>query len=194
MLPADLRNSLETLELLQSGHDFQATPLAGGVSSDIWLLETEQRRFCVKRALPKLKVAQDWFAPLDRNRYEHHWYQLAHQIVPGSVPQVLATDDAALLFAMEYLDPEQHPLWKTELLAGRIKPTFAARVGQRLGKIHSATAHRSDLADAFASGSNFEQLRLEPYLRATALRHSEFTTILQSLADKTTHQLSLIHI
>ncbi|HCV86026.1 MAG TPA: aminoglycoside phosphotransferase, partial [Deltaproteobacteria bacterium] len=35
MLPADLRNSLETLELLQSGHDFRATPLAGGVSSDI---------------------------------------------------------------------------------------------------------------------------------------------------------------
>ena len=160
MLPADLRNSLETLELLQSGHDFQATPLAGGVSSDIWLLETEQRRFCVKRALPKLKVAQDWFAPLDRNRYEHHWYQLAHQIVPGSAPQVLAADDAALLFAMEYLDPEQHLLWKTELLEGRINPSFAARVGERLGKIHSATAHRSDLADAFATGSNFK-----PYIQ-----------------------------
>ena len=116
MLPADLRSSLEILGLLQIGQAFQATPLAGGVSSDIWLLETKQRRFCVKRALPKLKVAQDWFAPLDRNRYERHWYQLAHQIVPGSVPQVLAADDAALLFAMEYLDPEQHPLWKTELL------------------------------------------------------------------------------
>ena len=101
MLPADLRSSLETLGLLQSGQDFQATPLTGGVSSDIWLLETKQRRFCVKRALPKLKVTQDWFAPLDRNRYEHHWYQLAHQIVPGSVPQVLAADDDALLFAME---------------------------------------------------------------------------------------------
>lgn len=194
MLPADLRSSLETLGLLQIGQDFQAKPLTGGVSSDIWLLETKQRRFCVKRALPKLKVAQDWFAPLDRNRYERHWYQLAHQIVPGSAPQVLAADDAALLFAMEYLDPEQHPLWKTELLEGRINPTFAAQVGERLGKIHSATAHRSDLADAFATGSNFEQLRLEPYLRATALRHSEFTTILQSLADKTAHQkLTLVH-
>ena len=153
MLPADLKSSLETLGLLQSGQDFQATPLTGGVSSDIWLLETKQRSFCVKRALPKLKVAQDWFAPLDRNRYEHHWYQLAHQIVPGSAPQVLVADDDALLFAMEYLDSEKHLLWKTELLEGRIKPTFAAQVGERLGKIHSATAHCSDLANAFATGS-----------------------------------------
>jgi aminoglycoside phosphotransferase (APT) family kinase protein len=194
MLPADLRSALETLGLLRSGQAFQAKPLTGGVSSDIWLLETKQRRFCVKRALPKLKVAQDWFAPLDRNRYEHCWYQLAHQIVPGSAPQVLAADNAALLFAMEYLDPEQHPLWKTELLEGRIKPAFAAQVGERLGRIHAATAHRTDLADAFATGSNFEKLRLEPYLRATAIRHSELTTILQRLADKTAHQqLVLVH-
>ena len=34
--------------------------LTGGVSSDIWRVTTPSRRFCVKRALPKLKVAQEW--------------------------------------------------------------------------------------------------------------------------------------
>ncbi len=35
-------------------------PLAGGVSSDIHLVETAARAFCVKRALPRLKVAALW--------------------------------------------------------------------------------------------------------------------------------------
>ena len=45
--PRKLRYAIYTLSL---------TPLAGGVSSDIYLPQTAGRRFVVKRALQKLKV------------------------------------------------------------------------------------------------------------------------------------------
>jgi hypothetical protein len=39
---------------------------------------------CVKRALPRLRVAQVWEAPVERNRYEWRWMQAAARIVPGA--------------------------------------------------------------------------------------------------------------
>jgi len=89
--------------------------LSGGVSSDIWRVEIAGKRICVKRALPRLRVAQVWEAPIERNRYERQWMQAALKAVPGGAPKVLAWDDAAGLFAMEFVD---HPVWKTMLSEG----------------------------------------------------------------------------
>ena len=117
-----------------------AERLTGGVSSDIWRVAVGGRVFCVKRAMAKLAVKDDWFAPVERNRYERLWYETAGDRVPGIAPRVIAHDDAAMLFAMEYLDPAGHRLWKAELLAGRVDIDFAATVGQKLALVHSATA------------------------------------------------------
>ena len=55
--------------------------LTGGVSSDIVRVSLSGGRdFCAKRALPKLKVASDWQAPLDRNHFEIAWLQKAGEI------------------------------------------------------------------------------------------------------------------
>lgn len=43
-------------------------PLTGGVSSDIWRIDTAQGPVCAKRALAKLRVAADWRAPIERNQ------------------------------------------------------------------------------------------------------------------------------
>ena len=90
--------------------------LTGGVSSDIWRIEADGRVFCVKRALAKLKVKADWFAPIERNRHEVAWYQIANEIVPGAAPRILAHDETAMMCAMEFLDPEVHKLWKSDCL------------------------------------------------------------------------------
>ena len=42
-------------------------PLTGGVSSDIWRIDTARGPVCAKRALSKLRVAADWRAPIERN-------------------------------------------------------------------------------------------------------------------------------
>ncbi|HWA37039.1 MAG TPA: aminoglycoside phosphotransferase family protein [Burkholderiales bacterium] len=151
------------------GAAVSATPLAGGISSDIWRVELARGPVCVKRALPRLRVVQVWEAPVERNAYEHDWLLEAAKAAPGAVPRVLAQGQGA--FAMEYLPPERFPVWKAMLRDGNADPAFAAQVGATLARIHAATAGREDLARRFATDALFFALRLEPYLAFTAGRH-----------------------
>ena len=70
MQTGDLDQCLCRLGVIRRGESVEVTPLTGGVSSDIRLVEVDGRRFCVKRALPRLKVAALWEAPVDRNAAE----------------------------------------------------------------------------------------------------------------------------
>jgi len=170
-----------------------ASVLTGGVSSDIWKVALRSGPVCVKRALPRLRVAQLWEAPVERNRYEWRWMQVAARIVPGSAPRVLAQDEAGL-FAMEYLDGERHPLWKGELRAGRADAAFARQVGERLARIHAATAGDAAIARDFATDAGFHAIRLEPYLLATARVHRDLAVPLQALAERTAAtRAALVH-
>jgi aminoglycoside phosphotransferase (APT) family kinase protein len=159
-----------------------AVALAGGVSSDIWKVELRSGTLCVKRALPRLRVAQVWEAPVERNLYERRWLETASRIVPGIAPRVLAASDEGL-FAMEYLDTL--PLWKDELREGRADPAFAHAVGARLAAVHAATADDAAIAAQFATDANFHAIRLEPYLLATARAHPDLADRLQALVART---------
>ncbi len=170
--------------LAAPGETVAATALTGGVSSDIWKVELRSGPVCVKRALPRLRVAQLWEAPVERNRYEWRWMRAAARIAPGSAPRVLAHDDAGV-FAMEYLDGARHPVWKDELRAGRADAAFARQVGERLARIHAATAGDARVAAEFATDASFHAIRLEPYLLATARRHADVAPQLERLAQRT---------
>ena len=170
-----------------------AEPLTGGVSSDIWKVALAAGTICVKRALPRLRVKQVWEAPVGRNRFERLWMETAAAIVPGIAPKVLASDESGI-FAMEYLDPATHPLWKAELAAGRASPAFAAQAGHALVRIHAGTASRSDFAARFATDASFHAIRLEPYLLATARAHPDLASRLEELAATTAGtRLALVH-
>lgn len=169
-------------------------PLTGGVSSDILRVVTSRGIYCVKRALPKLRVQADWRAPTERNRYEVEWMRLAGSILPGAVPRVLADDRDALLFVMEYLEPETHPVWKTRLREGVVEPDFAGEVGRRIARIHSATADDPEVARRFATDGIFFPIRLEPYLTATARAHPDVGPQLEALVRVTgTTKHCLVH-
>src|SRR5271169_6785548 len=128
----DLIEPLRRMGLLKAGEPARLTPLTGGVSSDISLVEAGGRRFCVKRALPRLKVAALWEAPVGRNAAEAAYMRAVAQWLPRAVPRVLGEDPDAGLFVMEYLPPADFPLWKAELLAGKVDSDFAAAVGRDL--------------------------------------------------------------
>ena len=151
------------------GAPVRVQALAGGVSSDIWRVDLPSGPICVKRALARLRVSQVWEAPIARNRYEREWLQTAGSVAPTSAPRVLAWDDEAGLFAMEYLE---HPVWKSLLAAGRADPAFAALAGASLAAIHAATAGKADFARRFATDAIFQAIRLEPYLVATSASHA----------------------
>ncbi len=114
-LDADVRAGLVRLGLVGNGEAVTAERLAGGVSSDIWKVETATRTFCVKRALAKLKVAQDWRAPVERSAYEAKWMAAARAFAPDAVPDLLGYDNQAQMIALAWYDPGEYKLWKSEL-------------------------------------------------------------------------------
>ncbi|MGH9578300.1 MAG: hypothetical protein ACRD3R_12750, partial [Terriglobales bacterium] len=122
MLPDEVLVFLRKHRLAAADEVPACQALAGGVSSDIWRIDLRSGPVCVKRALPRLRVAQVWEAPVERNQYERRWLETANAIVPGIAPRVLAGGDG--LFAMEYLSGQ--PVWKAELRDGRIDAAFAA--------------------------------------------------------------------
>jgi aminoglycoside phosphotransferase (APT) family kinase protein len=169
-------------------------PLAGGISCDVFMVRTASRTVVVKRALPKLRVAADWCAPAERSHAEVAWMRLVGGIDPTLVPQVLGEDRARHIFAMSYLPPETHPVWKGELAAGRIDADFAAKVGAALARIHRETAGRSDIARSFANGAQFHALRIDAYLLFTAARHDDVAPVLRAMAKNlATARSALMH-
>lgn len=187
-------DALRRAGLFGDGEDVRFEALTGGVSSDIWKVETGDRVFCVKRARARLKVEADWRAPVERNRFEVAWCEIANIFVPGAAPRILAHDADAMLCAMEFLDPATHPLWKNELRDGRIDPSQAAEVGRRLARIHAGAAGDPEIARRFPRADIFHAIRLEPYLEATAARHGDLAETLFALSRRAGDtRLTMIH-
>ena len=190
---AELIAVLERLGLVDAAN-VRIEPLTGGVSSDIFRVESRGRVMAVKRALPKLKVASDWHAPTERNRYEVAWMEVAGGAVPEAVPEILAHDEASGLFAMTYLDPAAYPVWKALLRDGCVDLGFAAEVSRRMALVHAATAGDAEIAARFATDHIFHPIRLEPYLEATARRHPSLSDQLMALSRETLEtKRALVH-
>jgi len=181
----EIHAALARMALVSAHQPVRLTPLAGGVSSDIWRVEAPGATFCVKRALARLKVAADWRAPVGRNRHEVAWFRTVGAIVPEAVPAILGDDEAAQAFAMTWLPPDRHPVWKTLLRDGVADTATAHAVGDVLGRIHAATADRADLAAAFATDATFHAIRLEPYLEATGRAHPDLAPRFAALVATT---------
>ncbi|MDE0335452.1 MAG: phosphotransferase [Defluviicoccus sp.] len=193
-LPDDIRAALGRLGLAGDGSEVRAVALSGGVSSDIWKVETGGRTVCVKRALPRLKVAADWRAPVARNAFEAAWIETAGAIVPDAVPRLLGHDPEAGLIAMDYLDPGEFLPWKEKLRRGRAEAEDARAVAAAIAAIHGATAGRDDIARRFASDGIFHAIRLEPYLESTARAHPDLAPALNGIVATTAAtRLALVH-
>lgn len=181
----DVVDAIRRLNLVGDDEPVSLRPLTGGVSSDIYVVETDRRRFCVKRALARLKVSAVWEAPLERNAAEAAWLRTVGEWLPNAVPMILGEDQRLGLFAMSYLPPEDNPVWKAQLLAGVVDLDFAKIVGRELALIHRRSAADPSLPIAFANDATFEQIRIEPYLRATARAYPDLAARLNALADAT---------
>ena len=182
---AGIEASLRRMGLIAADERPALTELDGGVSSLIVRADTARGPVCIKRALPRLKVAAAWFAPVERNAAEVAWIRAAAQIAPGSVPELLGEDPEARSFAMRFLPPERFPVWKHELRDGRARVDTARAVAAVLGRIHAATARRSDLAARFADDTAFRALRLVAYFEAAAQVNPECAPALMALVETT---------
>ena len=192
--PQDLYQALIRMDLMQAGLQPRLHALTGGVSSDIVRVDLPDGPICIKRALPQLRVAAVWRAPVERNMFEVEWIRTAAGIVPGAVPPILGVDRQAGLFAMGYFDPQMYPVWKQQLRDGVINPDTAQSVARCLVQIHAGTADNAELTARFATDHIFHPIRLEPYLLATADVHPDCGLILRDLAQTTaTTKRVLVH-
>ncbi len=183
-VPHEFVQALQELGLT-SASSLVGEPLTGGVSSDIWRIDTERGPVCAKRALAKLRVAADWQAPIERNSYEARWLQIANQASPGCAPELLGQHPALGVLVMRYLPASDFRLWKQVLRDGQADLSTARSVAQVLARIHSYSAQRPELAQQFNTDRIFFDIRLEPYLLATALRHPDLAETLQALVQQT---------
>jgi aminoglycoside phosphotransferase (APT) family kinase protein len=167
--------------------------LSGGVSSDIWLIDDGLRKLVLKRALPKLRVADDWFADVSRNRHEQDFMDYVQRFLPGAVPRLVHRDPDNGFFAMEYLGPE-FANWKTLLLAGQAVTAHACQAAEMLATIHSRSWRDFQAGADFATTAQFRQLRIDPYLVTTGNRHPRLRTLFHEEAERlASTSLCLVH-
>ena len=62
---AAIAEGLRRASLIAGGEVPVITALSGGVSCDVFRVETSARKLCAKRALPRLRVESVWEAPVD---------------------------------------------------------------------------------------------------------------------------------
>ncbi len=188
------RRLLGALGLCEEDAAMTVTPLAGGVASDIARVVVGDRSYAVKFALEQLKVAEEWRAPVHRNRAEYAWLSFVSGILPHNAPRLYGRSGTEGGFVMEYLAGDEVRLWKTTLLRGDPDRGEAAAVGTLLGRIHAAATRPGFDAAPFANADDFRALRIEPYLLFTAERHPALAAPLHALADSLdASRITLIH-
>lgn len=161
-------------------------PLTGGISSEIALLSVGDKKICVKFALEKLNVAQDWRAQTKRNHAEYQWLLFASTVVNGVSPALYGCSDVLFGFAMDFIEGPDVYQWKDALLKGKRNSGEAGKVGEVLGKIHQASAVSKEVNEKFQNQEDFYSLRLDPYLNYTKTQHPK-------LADELSQLISMLN-
>ncbi|MFF6983482.1 phosphotransferase family protein [Streptomyces sp. NPDC008343] len=166
-------------------------PLGGGVSSDVHDVMTTTDRLVVKVALPRLKVAEDWFASVSRAVVERRALGLAGRWTPHHVPEVVGWDDDGLL-VLRHLGDDVVP-WKPAILASHVHPTTGPELARLLAtwQEHGAEGAES-LGDQAVQ--NFDELRTGPFYRTVAARMPDVAAEISHLIqDAAARQECLVH-
>jgi len=166
--------------------------LTGGVSSEIYIVKDGKRTFVVKRALHKLKVEDEWFADISRNYAEQEFINYVSKFRPDAVPKLIFAKRIYSFFAMEFLDGFTN--WKDDLLSGICDLQLAYKAGALLGEIHFRSWDDYEAKQKFNTLENFEQLRIDPYLRTTAEKHPKLSSKILAEAERLRNtKLCLVH-
>ena len=192
-LDQDIKKILFEKKIIED-KNFDCLKLTGGVSSDIWRIISLKKNFCIKKSKSKLSVKQEWHAPVIRNYYEYQWYNEVNTISKNITPKVIYVNKNPYFFVMEYYDKKDYPLWKNELFNLKLNQNFTKNVALNLAKIHSQTYNKTIIAKKFDTIKLFEDLRIDPYIRFSALAHDDINSELISIADSLHNsQIALVH-
>lgn len=167
------------------------TALTGGVSSDIFLIEDQGKKWVAKRALEKLKVSAEWRADVNRYLSEYRYMKTVEPWIHDSIPRLRSMGNG--YFTMEFLG-EGFLNWKQEMMRGQIDPIWGERAGSIMGTIHNKSWMNPQVEADFQTTENFEALRLESYLRYTGKQYPELNSQFQEEANRIrSKRVALVH-
>jgi aminoglycoside phosphotransferase (APT) family kinase protein len=185
--PTQLLDWLRTTGRIGPVENPSVRVLAGGVSNrTVRVDRVRGEAWVLKQALPRLRVAVEWFSAPERAHREAlgmRW--LVPLAPPGAIPPLLFEDEGHHVVAMRAV-PEPHANWKALLLAGDVRADHVRQFGQLLGCIHRRSLLAAPrLRDLFADRTYFEGLRLEPFYLYTAGELPDAARFLGALAAET---------
>jgi 5-methylthioribose kinase len=172
----------------------RTTLLAGGVSGNVFRVETSEGRFVVKQACPQLRTRDAWFSDVARIFREVDVLNALADVLPESTtPRVLWVDRDNFAFAMTHA-PDGPGTWKDLLLAGSVEVACAAEAGRVLGRIHADSSRHAERYAAFDDGTVFRQLRVDPFYRTVAQRCPDVADKIEPLIrDLLERRVALCH-
>ena len=158
----------------------RAETLSGGVSNVVMRVTVPRGDdFVVKQSRAQLRTQAAWFSQPERIWRERDVLVALQDCTPsGLVPKLLFEDRDNFLIAMEAI-PREHIVWKTCLLNEDVDDAIARQLGEVLATIHAHTANVAQLIDSLGDRTIFDELRLDPFYRFVAARHSELRPALE---------------
>ena len=105
---------------------------------------------------------------------------MLHTLSADAVPELLDSDSERHTISISAAPRDWHD-WKSELLAGTVRPWIAERLGGLLAGWHRSTT-AAELPVELEGAERFEQLRLAPYFGAAGQRRPDLATALDALA------------
>ena len=169
-----------------------AHELSGGVSNSVFYVSRSiGNDFVLKQGRERLNVAEPWFCSMERIWREVDVLRICERLTRShqfssplrvETPRLLFEDRDNYLYAMTSA-PQDHVVWKSELLSGRARTDVAESCGALLGHLHSRTWHDDDLAQRLDDRQFFDGLRLDPYYRQVARVHADLRPAMERLID-----------
>ncbi|HUY91066.1 MAG TPA: phosphotransferase [Pirellulales bacterium] len=183
--------------------------LAGGVSNEVLYVsrpETPEGDFVLKQARAQLRTPDPWFCGVERIWREVEVLRVCAELLDArqapagadeplvaETPRILREDRENYAFVMSAA-PENHRVWKADLLAGRADPAIARECGRLLGRLHAGSWQNAAIRGRLEDRQIFDQLRLDPYYRTLARSFSGDAPLLEQLIESVlAHRRSLVH-
>jgi 5-methylthioribose kinase len=195
--PQNVPQYLIARGLAKSGDEVCIQEMPGGISNIVLLVQFRSKpgqRWVVKQSLEKLRVEADWRSERERIFREAEAIQmLGSSLSPHTVPEVIDIDRHAYAYVMAAAPAGSEP-WKSLLLRGEVDMTIAQNAGDLLAKLTLAGRSVPGLQHRFQNRTVFDQLRIDPYYRFTAMQHPDLRAVYDELiADSWSVRTSLVH-
>jgi 5-methylthioribose kinase len=195
--PQNLLSYLLSARLSDSDDRIRVRELPGGVSNVVLMAEwvdNPLRRWVVKQSLGKLWVLDDWVSDQERIFREAASMSLLMPFLgDDTLPHVVHVDRANYLYVMTAAPPDSR-VWKDSLLEGECAPSVAHSAGCLLSQLIRISQSVPLFYELFADRQVFEQLRVDPYYRQSALRNPDVAKLIDELTqDSWKIRTSLVH-